>query len=73
MSSFISQQAHHKYYNHKEGASRADMIKDKSKLYKNQPPDVKRRKAKELKEKLRSHEKTLRADRRHKRKTHLEL
>jgi hypothetical protein len=49
------------------------MIKEKSKLYKNHPPDVKRRKSKELKEKLRSHEKKLRSDRRHKRKSHIEL
>jgi hypothetical protein len=61
------------YYNHKEGASRADMIKEKSRFYKDHPPEVKRQKAKELKEKLRGYERQVRADRRHKRKRHNEL
>mmetsp|Transcript_11962 Transcript_11962/g.19472 ORF Transcript_11962/g.19472 Transcript_11962/m.19472 type:complete len:96 (+) Transcript_11962:60-347(+) len=65
--------AHHKYYNHKEGASRADTIKKLSHMYKDHPPDVKRQKSNELKQKLRAYEKNIRSDRRHKRKRRNEL
>ena len=70
----VDDQAHHRYYNFNNKKNRNDLVREKRiKEHNHLPNDIKKKKDKEFREKLRQHERTIRSERRRKQRSHFEL